>query len=132
MPDTGSTRTEELAKRARFIAAELKRQGIEAANEAVDRAITPRRLERHIDGATRTGQVVAFFFLGPIIVASLPIIVVLNQLMTDLLGVRTLTGGQDPIFAWLVTAITGGALIVAAWAWFQFVRTAGFGAFSLD
>lgn len=120
--------SQSVKNRARFAADRARVLG----SEALERVITPRKLKDKADAATRTGQIVALFLLGPFIVVSLQLIVVLNQLMTDLLGVQPLGGGQDPIFAWLVTAITGGAFLLAAWAWFQYVRTAGFGVFLLE
>lgn len=116
----------EFETRARFLLDEARSSGIRTA-EAV---ITPEFVEEHVDGVTRTGQVLAFLFLGPVVMVSLELIVVLNQLMTEILGVQPLGAGQDPIFAWLVTALTGGAYILAAWTWFQFVRTGGFGLFT--
>lgn len=93
---------------------------------------TPDRLREKADAATRVGQIIAFLFIGPVVMVSLRLIVVLNELMTELLGVSSLGASQNDIFAWMVTAITGGAFLLAAWAWFQFVRTAGLGFFAWD
>jgi len=97
------------------------------------RVARPKRLEAVSLGATRTGQFMAAMFLGPLIVVSLALIVVFNNLMSDVFV------GNDPVdtqhsgmVAFVMTAITLGAFIAAAWAWFQWVRTAGFGFFSWE
>lgn len=111
---------------------ELGQEAREAGIDLLEQVITPERLRGKVDAADRIGQIIAFLFLGPVVVVSLQLIVVLNQLMTQLLGVSSLGADQNSIFAWLVTAITGGAFLLAAWFWFQFVRTAGMGAFSWE
>ena len=93
---------------------------------------TPQRLQRQVDGATRVGQILAFVFIGPVVVVSLVLIVVLNTLMTDIFGTADYGEAQGGIIGWLITAITAGAFLMAAWSWFQFVRTAGFGWFNFD
>lgn len=100
------------------------------AKDAGGEVVNPSFLEEELRAADRVGQVIAFLFVGPLVMVSLRLIVVLNQLMTDILGVQPLGAGQDSIFAWLVTALTGGAFVAAAWLWFQFVRSGGFGWFT--
>lgn len=83
--------------------------------------------------ATRVGQIIAFMFVGVVVMISLQLIVVLNELVAQILvDGGSLGTTQDAIFSWLSTAITAGFYIIAAWGWFQFVRTAGFGLFTWD
>jgi hypothetical protein len=101
-------------------------------SELLEEIVNPGVFEERAKGVTRGGQVLAFLFVGPVIMVSLQLIVVLNELMTEILGVKPLGAGQDPIFAWLVTALTGGAYVMFAWLWFQFVKTGAFGWFTWD
>lgn len=117
---------------ARDFLAALPTRAREGLPDLASRLWTPKFVRRHADGATRVGQILSALFLGPVIVVSLVLIVVLNTLMSDIFGVSDLGDSQTGIFGWLITAITGGALLLAAWGWFQFVRTAGFGWFSFD
>lgn len=108
-----------------------RRQGFrEGTIKATQSIIRPKRLERVSDGATRTGQIVALCLLGPLIMVSLALIVVLNQLMADVFGDSPVDSSQSDIVAFMITGITLGALMMAAWTWFQWVRTGGFGLFS--
>lgn len=123
---SSAARKEVFVAKLRALAEEARESGV----ELLDQIKTPERIRGKVDAADRIGQILAFLFLGPVVVVSLRLIVVLNLLMTDLLGVSSLGSAQNDIFAWLVTAITGGAFLMAAYAWFQFVRTAGLGFFS--
>lgn len=115
--------TGDLESRLRFLADELSRD----AADLKETVVNPGFVEERLEGVTRTGQVIAFFLLGPVVVASLQIIVVFHKFMVQILGVQPFTAGQDAVMAWMVTAVTGGAILLAAWFWFQFVRTAAFG-----
>lgn len=123
---SSAARKELFVSKLRALADEAREAGV----DLIDQIKTPERLRGKVDAADRVGQIIAFFFIGPVVVVSLRLIVVLNLLMTDILGVSSLGSSQNDIFAWLVTAITGGAFLLAAYAWFQFVRTAGLGWFS--
>ena len=107
---------------------ELKESG-RATGRAI---IKPAKLQPAADGATRAGQAIALLVLGPIIMVSLTLIQVLNQLMADVLGTGLIEGDQLTITGFIITALTLTVLIIVAWGWFQFVRTAGFGAFNHD
>lgn len=96
------------------------------------RVATPKLVAKHVDGATRVGQVLSLIFLGPVIVVSLALIVAINGVMSGIFGVSDYGESQTGIVGWLITGITGGAFLLAAYAWFQFVRTAGFGWFNFD
>lgn len=111
----------------------MRSRGRESIPDLAKRLATPKRLQKHVDGATRMGQILSFVFLGPVIVVSLALIVALNGVMSEVFGLSDY--GESPqqgIVAWLITGITGGAFLLAAYAWFQFVRTAGFGWFNFD
>lgn len=118
----------------RLSAQDLRRRVRNAAPEVLQRIHRPRKLERVADGATRAGQIVSLLFVGPLIVVSLALIVAFNALMASVFSGGDWQPGdpQQDLFAWLITAITLGTFILAAWTWFQFVRTAGFGWFSYD
>lgn len=108
-------------------------QARQASTEAARIISKPeQRFPRFPSPGTRVGQVIAFLILPVGIMVSLQIIVAANQLFTGVFGVEQLAGGQNDIFAWLITAITGGAFLLFAWTWFQWVRTAGFGFFSWE
>jgi len=111
----------------RLSAQDLRRRVRKAAPEVLQRIHRPRKLERVADGATRAGQIVSLLFVGPLIV-------VFNALMASVFAGGDWQPGdpQQDLFAWLITAITLGTFILAAWTWFQFVRTAAFGWFSYD
>lgn len=94
-----------------------------------DAVIEPEFLEKYSVGATRTGQVMALLFVPFIITVTFPIIYVMNRLMAQVLGTGTITGDQFSIISFLVTLLTLTLFIMCAWGWFQWVRTAGFGAF---
>lgn len=109
---------------------DLLRNAREGTPEFLAKVARPKRLER-FEGVTRPGQVLAFLFVGPIIVVALALIVALNQVMAGVFA--TGWSPDDPFtgpFGWLITALTLGAFILAAYTWFQFVRTAGFGFFT--
>lgn len=107
---------------------ELKATGRQAG-QAI---IRPRILQRHADGATRAGQVVAFLLLGPVILVSITLIEVMNQLLSGILGTGLIVDGQLTITGFMVTGLTLFFLVLAAWGWFQWVRTGGMGAFRWD
>lgn len=126
-----------MAKRSiRSIAAQLRAAlpGVVAqvrrdAKAAAEKVAKPEKLQGLADGATRTGQVMAALLLGPVIVVNLVIITVFGDVMTGVFGGISLDSTQTGIFAFLITAILLGTLVLSAWAWFQWVRTSGFGAF---
>ena len=119
-----------LSRQLRQASVEFFRGSKKAVAAARGSVITPKFLEDHVEGATRAGQVTAALFLPFIIVVSLTIIRVINQIMAGVLGAGLIGGEQFSITAFLVTFITMGTLIIAAWSWFQWVRTSGFGAFA--
>ena len=108
-----------------------KREIREAGAKARSGIVTPKFLSGKVDGATRTGQIIALLVLPFLIVVTLTIIRVINEVMTGVLGAGALEGEQLTITSFLVTALTLGCLIIGAWGWFQWVRTSGFGAFNL-
>jgi len=103
-----------------------------AAAKVRAQVVTPKRFEKAADGATRSGQAIALLLVGPMVVVSLTIIKVINGIMGDVLGAGTIAAGQVDAITFLVTFLTLGLLVICAWGWFQFVRTAGFGAFTHD
>jgi len=104
----------------------------DVASKARAQVVTPQRLEKVADGATRSGQMIALLIVGPIVVVSLTIIKVINGIMSEVLGAGTIAAGQVDAITFLVTGLTLGLLVICAWGWFQWVRTAGFGAFTHD
>lgn len=109
-----------------------RRKTREGAPGVLKRLVTPKFLEKKVDGATRVGQVLSLLFLGPVIVVSLVFITVINSILSDVFGTSDYGEAQTGIVGWLITGITAGAFLMAAYSWFQFVRTAGFGWFSFD
>lgn len=103
----------------------------EGAPKVFERIAKPKFLEKKIDGATRSGQILSLIMLGPLIVVSLALIQVLNELMADIFGANDL-GDQTSLIGWLITAITAGLFLLAAYSWFMWVRTSGFGYLSYD
>lgn len=120
--------TLENLKQSTQAAVRLSKESAKSVGESIKR---PKKLQAAADGATRTGQIIALFMLGPVIVVNLTIIEVVHLLMADVILGADL-GDQLPILSFLITFITLGLLVVCAWGWFQFVRTAGFGGFSFD
>lgn len=119
--------------------AQVKQFGEEAVadlREFADRAkgsiANPKRFEAKADGATRSGQVIAFMTVPMLIMISLVIIEAINGIMTAIVGAETIEPGQLNTVAFLVTGLTLGLLIMVGWLWFHYVRTAGFGAFTHD
>lgn len=110
----------------------FKRQAKEGAKEAASRVARPKKFEQFSQGIERIEQVVALCFLGPVIVINLVGIQVMNNLMADVLLTGSGAASFNDIFAFLVTFATLGMVIMSGWAWFQFVRTAGFGMFRLQ
>lgn len=112
----------------------LRREVREGIPRLASRVASPKRLEAVTAGATRTSQVMALLFLPVVIVVSFALLQAFNNLMGDVFtgGGWTSTDPQTGLFAWLITFITLGALVVVAWAWFQFVKTGGFGMFKVD
>lgn len=108
------------------------KNALSSLQDIAKRLATPKALEKKVDAATRVGQILALFFLGPVILVSLALIVALNDVMSGVFGLSDYGESQGGIIGWLITAITGGAFLLAAYAWFQFVRTAGFGWFNTD
>jgi hypothetical protein len=126
------SRLSNLSARALQAAAATRSSLRERLPALAQKVARPAVLQRHADGATRVSQILSLLFLGPVIVVSLVLIVVLNNLLSDIFGVSDYGEAQGGIIGWLVTAITAGAFLLASWTWFQFVRTAGFGFFNYD
>lgn len=118
------------AAQARQLAAEFLHEVRKTSGATTRAVVKPKVLEPVAEGATRAGQVTAGLFLPFIIVVSFTILKVMNNLMANVLGGGLVSGDQLTITSFLVTFLTLGLLIIAAWGWFQWVRTAGFGAFS--
>lgn len=104
----------------------------ESSAFALEQIITPTKLQKAADGATRTGQVIAAVVLGPVIMVSLVIIRVINDLMTSVLGAGDFGAADTSAAAFIITFLTLGILIIFVWGWFQFVRTAAFGGFNFN
>lgn len=116
-----------IKNQARFAFEELTASAREARSELVE----PSFLEEEIQASNRVGQIIAFLMVGPLAVVSLQIIVVFNQLMTQVFGAQPLgSANQTNIFAWLITLLTAAAYVAAVWTWFIWVRSGGFGWFT--
>lgn len=124
MPSVAATRST-----IKQLIQEIIKESKDFGGKALNQVARPSKLEKAADGATRTGQVIAFLLLGPVIMVSLILIRVVNNLMADVLLGQSL-GDQLPILSWLVSFLTLALLMIVAWGWFQFVRTAAFGAFN--
>lgn len=120
--DTFRSRARGKARAVRDSSGVLK----ESARKAI---VDPDWLEKFSARVTRTEQVTALFFVGPIVVISLTIIVALNELMQETFLANSTV--EIVRMQWFVTFFTGGLFIMSAWGWFQFVRTGGFGFFDL-
>lgn len=127
MPSAAAT-LENLRQQVALFRSEI-RKGFRTVGGQIAR---PARLQAAADGATRTGQVLALFMLGPIIMVSLVLVEVVHTLMADVLLSQDIATSQVPILSFLVTFLTLALLCIVAWGWFQFVRTAGFGRFNFD
>lgn len=119
------------AAQVRQLAADFLNEARKTGAAATQQVAKPKVIEDLADGATRAGQAVAVMFLPFVIVVSFTILLVINNVMANVLGGGLISGEQLTITAFLVTFLTLGLLIIVAWGWFQFVRTAGFGAFKL-
>ena len=100
----------------------------EKRREYAQRVIRPKVFEKFVDDGPpdRVLQILALFLVGPVVVVSLVIIQVINNVISDLFGTGSF-GDQSSLWGWMVTGLTGGLFLLAAWSWFQFVRTYGFG-----
>lgn len=111
----------DVRRRVRSAQQGLKR----GASDVKDRVITPAFVERHVERATRSGQWLAAGLLLVVIPISLIFVRILHGMFIRfLLGSRANVEEHTPF---LVTILTFAILIVAAWLWAQWVRTAGFG-----
>lgn len=106
----------------------------EKVKEGSERILRPESFKKWTDGPEdRMMQILSLFLIGPVIVVSLVCIVVINETMSELFGISNYdNNSQAGIIGWFVTAVTGGLFLLAAWSWFQFVRTYGFGIFRWD
>lgn len=109
---------------------EFKRKVQEDLPIALEQVKDPGFLRDRADTSTRVSQLMAALMLGPFIVVNLAIIRVIADLMTGVFGPSELDSTHTGIIAWMITAIILGTLILSAWAWFQWVRTGGFGVFN--
>lgn len=105
-------------------------QYAEIAKGYGQRAFSPAFLEgkgriRYND-ITRASQWTAAILLPLVIIISLPFIVVFVSLLADVL-LQSDQSGQNGILGFIVTAIGLGSFCLAAWFWFLWVRTGGFG-----
>lgn len=94
------------------------------------RAASPDFLEgkgriRYAD-VTRASQWTAAILLPLVIIISLPFIVVFVNLLSDVL-LQSDQSGQEGILGFIVTGIALTSFCMAAWMWFLWVRTGGFG-----
>lgn len=112
---------------------DFKNEATERSSGVVSSILRPKRFERFVEEGNPdewTSQIVALMTLPMVIVISLVMIVVVNDVATDVFGGSVYQdSNQENIVGWLITALTGGMVILAAWTWFQFVRTSGFGFF---
>lgn len=108
-----------------------KRVAKEKTAEISHRVMKPKSFEKWTRGPEdRLMQVVALLVVPFVIVVSFVVIVALNEVMSELFGLSEFESAtQQGIVGWFVTGVTAGLLILAAWSWFQFVRTYGFGIF---
>lgn len=113
---------------------ELNRKAREKVSEGLQQVYKPKAFEKWTDGPEdRMMQVLSLFLIGPVIVVSLVCIVVINEVMAEIFGLSSFESlTQQGLMGWFVTGITAGMFILAAWSWFQFVRTYGFGIFRWD
>ena len=102
----------------------------EKGRETGLRILRPKKFEKWTEGGEdRAMQILALTVLPCVIVVSLVLIVAMNEVLAGLFGVSEYDEAQGGIVGWFITAVTGGAFILAAWSWFQWVRTYGFGIF---
>lgn len=118
----------------RMVAAEAAASLKAAAGRTGKAILRPKRLEAKAEGVTRTEQWVSFFFLLMVLPANFAIIVAFNEVASAVFGASDY-GDGDPnmgVIGFLITFLTLGAVVISAWAWFQFVRTSGFGLLRWD
>lgn len=108
----------------------LRARSPDALREGGRFVLNPPQLERLTDASTRVTQIVALCFLPVVIIVSFELITAAHAVISGIFGANPPTGAQFDIIGFLLTAITAGMLILAAWTWFQFVRTSGFGLFA--
>ncbi len=102
----------------------------EKAKDIGGRILRPKKFEKYTEGGEdRAMQILSLCILPVLIVVSLPLIVAVNETMAQLFGVSEYNETQTGIVGWFITGITGGLFLLAAWSWFQWVRTYGFGIF---
>ena len=129
-------RFSEWSNRATFAIQDFRDKPRERLSEYGKRVISPRSFEkfRSEDPAVdRPLQILSLLVLPVFIVVSLVIIVVINEVMAEVFGLSNYESiSQQGIMGWFITGVTGGLFLLAAWSWFQFVRTCGFGIFRFD
>ncbi len=123
-----------LGNRVLFAAQGFKHNTGEKVREFAPRILRPKAFEKFSDDMApmevRLYQILALLLLPIVIIVSLVCIVVLNEIMTEIFGVSTLEStSQQGILGWFITGVTAGLFLLAAWTWFQWVRTRGFGLF---
>lgn len=91
--------------------------------------LQPKFIEKRNLEVTRTSQWLAALFIIVPITISLALIVAIQQVIVDVFLQGDL-GNQTEIMRFVVTAIGLGMFAFAAWLWFLFVKTGGFGLFA--
>lgn len=113
-----------------FALGDLLRGAKEKSTDVGKQILRPRAFEKWTDGPEdRLMQVLSLLLVPMVIVVSLVIIVAINETLAGVFGVSEYNETQSGIVGWFITGITSGLFLLAAWSWFQFVRTYGFGIF---
>lgn len=122
--------TSNLRTKFEFALVDFLRGAKEKTTDVGKRILRPRVFEKWTDGPEdRLMQVLSLLLVPMVIVVSLVVIVAINETLAGLFGVSEYNETQEGIVGWFITGMTAGFFILAAWAWFQFVRTYGFGIF---
>lgn len=126
-------RFEQLTTRASLFIEALRNGDFTVKDKAKDyggRILRPKKFEKYTEGGEdRAMQILSLCLVPVVIVVSLVMIVALNEVLSEIFGISEVQESQSGLIGWFVTAVTGGAFLLAAWSWFQFVRTYGFGIF---
>ena len=127
-------RVSQFTNRAGFFVRDFRANSREKSKEIGLRILRPKKFDKFIrdPAEDRVSQILALLFVPIIIIVSLVAIVAMNEVMSEIFGVSDTDEAQTSLFGWFITGITGGLFLLAAWTWFQFVRTSGFGLFRFE
>lgn len=92
-----------------------------------EKVLRPKFIPDRYYEVTRSGQWLAAFVLIAIIPASLTIIVVFDNVMVEVFFSGEDFGEQAAIFRFVINFLDLGLFVLAAWSWYMWVRTGGFG-----